>query len=102
LAEQLVAKQTNRIDVPKDLSLLVPTAIGLSLAFAGLTFAHIGARDSANVLKYLPRVGNLARNVVVRSEVPLGGTGVQGHAIFTGRALFTGRVSKATRLMSIK
>jgi cytochrome P450 len=27
LAEQLVAKQTNRIDVPKDLSLLVPTAI---------------------------------------------------------------------------
>jgi cytochrome P450 len=27
LAEQLVAKQTNRIDLPKDLSLLVPTAI---------------------------------------------------------------------------
>jgi cytochrome P450 len=27
LAEQLVAKQSNRIDVPKDLSLLVPTAI---------------------------------------------------------------------------
>jgi len=27
LAEQLVARQTNRIDVPKDLSLLVPTAI---------------------------------------------------------------------------
>ncbi|GEP60689.1 cytochrome P450 [Reyranella soli] len=27
LAEQLVAKQTNRIDVPKDLSQLVPTAI---------------------------------------------------------------------------
>jgi cytochrome P450 len=27
LAEQLVAKQKNRIDVPKDLSLLVPTAI---------------------------------------------------------------------------
>jgi cytochrome P450 len=27
LAEHLVAKQTNRIDVPKDLSLLVPTAI---------------------------------------------------------------------------
>ena len=27
LAEQLVAKQANRIDVPKDLSLLVPTAI---------------------------------------------------------------------------
>ena len=27
LAEQLVAKHTNRIDVPKNLSLLVPTAI---------------------------------------------------------------------------
>jgi hypothetical protein len=51
-----------------------------------LQFDHLGARDAAGVLTFLPHVGNLTRNVVIRSEVPIGGSGTRGHVLFTGRA----------------
>ena len=53
---------------------------------AGLTFDHLGARDGAGTLRFLPHLGNLTRNVIVRSEIPIGSTGVQGHVVFTERA----------------
>ena len=45
---------------------------------AALQFDHLGARDFNNVLEFLPHVGNLTRNVIVRSE-SAGGT--RGHVI---------------------
>jgi hypothetical protein len=49
----------------------------------GLQYDHLGARDLNNVLDFLPHVGNLTRNVVVRSE---SATGTRGHAIMTHMA----------------
>jgi hypothetical protein len=48
-----------------------------------LAFDHIGARDAAGNLEYLPHIGNLTRNVVVRSENP---QGTRGHVWLTYRA----------------
>ncbi len=43
-----------------------------------LQFDHLGARDLNGVLDFLPHVGNLTRNVVVRSE---NASGTRGHTI---------------------
>jgi hypothetical protein len=51
-----------------------------------LRFDHLGARDSGGALRLLPHVGNLTRNVVVRSQSSIGSGGVQGHVLFTERA----------------
>ena len=45
---------------------------------APLRFDHLGARDLNGTLNFLPHVGNLTRNVIVRSENP---AGTRGHAI---------------------
>jgi hypothetical protein len=46
---------------------------------APLAFDHRGARDGAGRLELLPHVGNVTRNVIVRSENP---AGARGHMIF--------------------
>jgi hypothetical protein len=51
-----------------------------------LRFDHLGARDGSGALRLLPHLGNLTRNVVVRSQAPIGTAGVQGHVIMTDRA----------------
>jgi hypothetical protein len=57
---------------------------GLTLTLnAVLTFDHLGARDQDGVLELLPHVGNLTRNVVVRSE---SATGTRGHMMGIQRA----------------
>jgi PKD repeat protein len=48
-----------------------------------LQFDHIGARNAVGGLEFLPHVGNLTRNVVVKSE---SAAGVRGHTMFTERA----------------
>jgi hypothetical protein len=48
-----------------------------------LAFDHRGARDADGTLNFMPHVGNLSRNVVVRSENP---QGTRGHVIFVHRA----------------
>jgi hypothetical protein len=48
-----------------------------------LAFNHRGARDGEGTLALLPHVGNLSRNVVVRSENP---RGTRGHLIFANRS----------------
>ena len=45
---------------------------------SALQHDHLGARDLNNVLDFLPHVGNLARNVIVRSEDP---AGTRGHML---------------------
>jgi hypothetical protein len=49
---------------------------------APLAFDHKGARNGDGAVEWLPHVGNLTRNVVVRSENPMGN---RGHVIFNGR-----------------
>lgn len=57
---------------------------------SALSFDHRGARDAngtptvlANGIRLLPHVGNLSRNVIVRSENP---TGTRGHTLYTLRS----------------
>jgi hypothetical protein len=50
---------------------------------APLAFDHRGARRPDGVLEFLPHVGNLTRNVVIRSANP---RGVRGHVLFVNRA----------------
>ena len=57
---------------------------------AALAFDHRGARDAngtptvlANGIKLLPHVGNLTRNVIIRSENP---AGTRGHTLYTLRS----------------
>ena len=45
---------------------------------SALQYDHLGARDLNNALDFLPHVGNLTRNVVVRSENP---SGTRGHML---------------------
>ena len=48
-----------------------------------LEFDHHGARDGAGAIEFLPHVGNVSRNVIVRSENP---DGTRGHVLFNNRA----------------
>ncbi|MFZ2522073.1 MAG: G8 domain-containing protein, partial [Minisyncoccia bacterium] len=55
-----------------------------------LSYDHRGAKDAngsptvlSNGIKLLPHVGNLTRNVVIRSENP---SGTRGHTMYTNRA----------------
>jgi G8 domain/Right handed beta helix region len=58
------------------------SGVELTLA-APLKFDHLGARDAAGTIRFLPHVGNLSRNVIIRSE-NAGGT--RGHVLFVHRA----------------
>ena len=48
-----------------------------------LKYDHRGARNANDELEFLPHIGNLSRNIVVRSENP---AGTRGHMIFMSRA----------------
>ena len=48
-----------------------------------LKYDHKGARNADDKLEFLPHIGNLSRNVVIRSENP---DGTRGHMIFVSRA----------------
>jgi hypothetical protein len=63
---------------------------GRTLTLAALSYDHRGARDAngtptvlSNGIRLLPHVGNLTRNVVIRSENP---SGTRGHTLYTNRA----------------
>jgi hypothetical protein len=67
------------------------SADGKTITLSGaLSFDHRGARDADgtptvyNGIKYLPHVGNLTRNLVIRSENP---SGTRGHTLFTRRSV---------------
>lgn len=50
---------------------------------APLSYDHVGARNADGVQDFLPHVGNLTRNVVVRSQSAMG---IRGHTMYTHRA----------------
>jgi len=50
---------------------------------APLRFDHKGARTPDDALQLLPHIGNVTRNIVIRSENP---NGTRGHTLFTSRA----------------
>lgn len=71
---------TSRTEL-RQVSSVSSTTINLASA---MTYAHGGARASDdNSLDYLPHVGNVSRNLIIRSE---NGSGVRGHNICFNRA----------------
>jgi Ca2+-binding RTX toxin-like protein len=48
-----------------------------------LTFDHLGGRNADGEVEFLPHVGLLNRNIVIRSENP---EGTRGHVLFANRA----------------
>jgi G8 domain-containing protein/parallel beta helix pectate lyase-like protein len=59
-------------------------ASGSSLALtSGLAFPHRGGRNAGGALVFLPHVGNISRNIVIRSQNP---NGTRGHVLMTDRA----------------
>lgn len=51
---------------------------------APLQFNHLGARDMSGVLRFLPQVMNLSRNITLSSANP---SGTRGHTLFTGNSV---------------
>jgi len=69
---------------PRWEELTVAAVSGETVTLASpLAFDHKGARRPDGVLEFLPHVGNLTRNVVIRSANP---RGVRGHVLFVNRA----------------
>ena len=69
---------------PESEELVAASVTGAQVGLvAPLAFNHRGARDVDGKLSFLPHVGNLSRNVVIRSEDP---KGTRGHVIFVHRA----------------
>ncbi|MEO8678643.1 MAG: G8 domain-containing protein, partial [Vicinamibacterales bacterium] len=63
----------------EELSVQAVSADGKTITLSSaLRYDHLGARDLNGVLDFLPHVGNLSRNVIIRSENP---AGTRGHLI---------------------
>jgi len=64
-----------------------PTLSGISGSqvslSSGLAFSHLGGRDAAGALAFLPHIGNISRNIIIRSANP---SGTRGHVLMTDRA----------------
>ncbi len=75
---------TNKINQWEELTVSSISADGKTITLQNsLLYDHLGARDLKNVLEFLPHVGNITRNVVIRSENP---TGTRGHMLATHMA----------------
>jgi hypothetical protein len=69
---------------PEDENVQVKSISGTLVTLAApLAYDHKGARNAAGILEFLPHVGNVSRNVIVRSENP---AGTRGHTIFISHA----------------
>ena len=69
---------------PQDEKLVIAAVNGNQITLAtALKFDHKGARSGDDKLEFLPHIGNLSRNVIVRSENP---EGTRGHMIFMSRS----------------
>lgn len=63
---------------------IIEGVVGQTVVLAApLKYNHLGARNVEGGLEFLPHVGVLDRNVVIRSENP---NGTRGHTMFTARA----------------
>jgi len=69
---------------PQDEKISIASVSGDRITLAApLKFDHKGAHDADGKLEFLPHVGNLTRNVLIRSENP---EGTRGHMIYMSRA----------------
>jgi len=69
----------NAVNQWEERTLQAISADGKTLTLtSALQYDHLGARDLNGVLDFLPHVGNLTRNVVIRSETA---TGTRGHML---------------------
>ena len=69
---------------PQDEELEIASVSGNRIQLISpLQYDHKGARNADGKLEFLPHLGNLSRNVIVRSENP---AGTRGHMIFMSRA----------------
>jgi len=74
----------NAVNQWEERTLQAVSADGRTLTLtSALQYDHLGARDLDGVLDFLPHVGNLTRNVVIRSE---SATGTRGHVLATHMA----------------
>ena len=68
----------------EELTLASVSSNGKTLTLSSpLQFDHKGARDVAGNLRFLPHVGNLSRNIIIRSENP---QGTRGHTLSVRRS----------------
>jgi len=75
---------TNKINQWEELTVAAISPDGKTITLsASLVYDHLGARDLNNVLEFLPHVGNISRNVIIRSE---SATGTRGHMLATHMA----------------
>ncbi len=83
-SRQRKIQETGTNLVPELETLTIASVSGTNVTLtAPLQFKHPGARDSRGTLRYLPHVGNLTRNISIRSQ---SATGTRGHVMFTHRA----------------
>ncbi len=81
---QLRERERRQGFVSRDEKLRIASVAGNQVTLqSALQYDHGGARTPDDTLEFLPHVGNLTRNIVVRSENP---EGTRGHTIFMARA----------------
>ncbi len=81
---QLRENQRGEAYKPEDEKLEIAAVNGDQITLrAPLKFDHLGAHDADGKLEFLPHIGNLSRNVVIRSENP---EGTRGHMIYMSRS----------------
>ena len=81
---QLRSNEGGRDDKSQSEKMEIASVSGATVTLrTPLAYDHKGARDTAGDLEFLPHVGNLSRNVVVRSE---NAAGTRGHTMFMSRA----------------
>ena len=81
---QLRERERRQGFVSRDEKLRIASVAGNQVTLqSALQYDHGGARTPDGTLEFLPHVGNLTRNVVIRSENP---EGTRGHTIFMARA----------------
>jgi hypothetical protein len=80
---QLRASERGDNYMPQWEELTIASIAGTTITLAvPLAFDHKGARNVDGMLEWLPHLGNLSRNVIIRSANPMGN---RGHVIFNGR-----------------
>ena len=81
---RLILPGTSQVSLKEWEELDSTSASGADVKLASpLTFDHRAARDVDGAVGFMPHVGNLSRNVIVRSANP---EGTRGHVIFVHRA----------------
>jgi len=81
---QLAQNESGRAYKPQDENVEIASIAGAQITLTEpLAYSHRGARNAVGTLEFVPHVGNITRNVIVRSE---NRAGTRGHTIFLSHA----------------